>query len=113
MIYPIIHIYIDAACTKIDLNDLNSEMFIVYTIIISNLINLLLRYKEKIEELQNFSKEILGEPDELFKIRVEKEELFLYYIKENTKLQRKYQIIQKCQKTMLQNILKNLKAYMR
>lgn len=84
LIYPIILIYTDAVCTKVDLNDLNNEIFIVYMIIEYNLLKLLLKYKEKIEDLRKFSEKVLGEPDELFKIRVEKEqELFLYYTKEN------------------------------
>ena len=87
LIYPIILIYIDAVCTKLNLEELQNEICLICTIITFNLINILLKNENTIEEIKNFSKKIIGEPDKLFQIRTEKErELIMYYTKETTKL---------------------------
>lgn len=87
LIYPIILMYIDAVCTKLSLEELQNETCIIYTIITFNLINILLKNENKIEEIKNFSEKIIGEPDKLFRIRTEKErELIIYYTKESTEL---------------------------
>lgn len=84
LIYPVILIYADAVCTKINLKDFDSEIFIVYTITTVNLIYLLFKDKEEIYDLQNFSEKVLGEPDELFKIRIEKEKQIALQFAEDT-----------------------------
>lgn len=94
LIYPVILIYADAVCTKINLKDFDDEIFIVYTIITFNLINLLFKDKEKIYDLRNFSEKTLGEPDELFKIRIEKEKQIALQFAEDTDKQIKENNIQ-------------------
>ena len=74
-------LYIDAVCTKLNLEKLNNEIFLVSGIIFLNTINVLTILKSKIEDIKEYSKKILGEPDDLFKIRIEEEkELSTFFI---------------------------------
>jgi hypothetical protein len=66
-------IYRDAVCTKIELEQLDNEIFIRYTIITANLLSILFKDKNKINNIREFNAKILVEPDELFQIRIEKE----------------------------------------
>lgn len=81
LIYQIVLLYIDAVCTKLNLEKLNNEIFLVSGIIFLNTINVLTILKSKIEDIKEYSKKILGEPDDLFKIRIEEEkELSTFFI---------------------------------
>lgn len=81
LVYQIVLLYIDAVCTKLNLEKLNNEIFLVSGIIFLNTINVLTILKSKIEDIKEYSKKILGEPDDLFKIRIEKEkELSTFFI---------------------------------
>ena len=63
------------------LTKLNNEIFLVSGIIFLNTINVLTILKSKIEDIKEYSKKILGEPDDLFKIRIEEEkELSTFFI---------------------------------
>lgn len=73
LVYQIVLLYIDAVCTKLNLEKLNNEIFLVSGIIFLNTINVLTILKSKIEDIKEYSKKILGEPDDLFKIRIEEE----------------------------------------
>lgn len=73
LVYQIVLLYIDAVCTKLSLEKLNNEIFLVSGIIFLNTINVLTILKSKIEDIKEYSKKILGEPDDLFKIRIEEE----------------------------------------
>ena len=73
LVYQIVLLYIDAVCTKLNLEKLNNEIFLVSGIIFLNTINLLTILKSKIEDIKYYSEKILGEPDDLFKIRIEEE----------------------------------------
>lgn len=81
LVYQIVLLYIDAVCTKLNLEKLNNEIFLVSGIIFLNTINVLNILKSKIEDIKEYSKKILGEPDDLFKIRIEEEkELSTFFI---------------------------------
>lgn len=81
LVYQIVLLYIDAVCTKLNLEKLNNEIFLVSGIIFLNTINVLTILKSKIEDIKEYSKKILGEPDDLFKIRIEEEkELSTFFI---------------------------------
>ena len=91
LVYQIVLLYIDAVCTKLNLEKLNNEIFLVSGIIFLNTINVLTILKSKIEDIKDEitlsyynkddSKKILGEPDDLFKIRIEEEkELSTFFI---------------------------------
>ena len=87
LIYPIILVYMDAVCTKLNLKELIDEIVIIYTIITFNLLRILLKDKEKVARIKKFSEKILGKPDELFKIRIEKEqEVCDYYLKDSKEI---------------------------
>jgi len=87
LIYPIILVYMDAVCTKLNLKELIDEIVIIYTIITFNLLSILLKDKEKVAKIKKFSEKILGKPDELFKIRIEKEqEVCDYYLKDSKEI---------------------------
>ncbi|MBP3596224.1 MAG: hypothetical protein J6J60_02330 [Clostridia bacterium] len=66
LVYQIILVYIDAVCTKLKLEKLNNEIFLVSGIIFLNTINVLVILKSKIEDIKDYSEKILGEPDDLF-----------------------------------------------
>ena len=52
-----------------------------------NIMNILFKSKSKIEDIKKISEKILGQPDELFKIRIDKEkQITLQYAKETDKL---------------------------
>ena len=71
---------------SIKINRLNS-LLIIYTIITFNLLSILLKDKEKVAKIKKFSEKILGKPDELFKIRIEKEqEVCDYYLKDSKEI---------------------------
>ncbi len=81
LVYQIVLLYIDAVCTKLNLEKLNNEIFLVSGIIFFNTINVLTILKSKIEDIKEYSKKILGEPDDLFKIRIKEEkELSTFFI---------------------------------
>ena len=83
LVYQIILVYIDAVCTKLKLEKLNNEVFLVSGIIFLNTINVLVILKSKIEDIKDYSKKILGEPDDLFRIRIEEEkELSTFFIED-------------------------------
>ena len=83
LVYQIILVYIDAVCTKLKLGKLNNEVFLVSGIIFLNTINVLVILKSKIEDIKDYSKKILGEPDDLFRIRIEEEkELSTFFIED-------------------------------
>lgn len=83
LVYQIILVYIDAVCTKLKLEKLNNEIFLVSGIIFLNTINVLAILKSKIEDIKDYSEKILGEPDDLFKIRIEEEkELSTFFIED-------------------------------
>lgn len=83
LVYQIILVYIDAVCTKLKLEKLNNEIFLVSGIIFLNAINVLAILKSKIEDIKDYSEKILGEPDDLFKIRIEEEkELSTFFIED-------------------------------
>lgn len=83
LVYQIILVYIDAVCTKLKLEKLNNEIFLVSGIIFLNTMSVLTTLKSKIEDIKNYSKKILGEPDDLFKIRIEEEkELSTFFIED-------------------------------
>ena len=87
LVYPIILVYIDVVCTRLDLKELDTGNFVIYTIITINILNMLFKYKNKIEKIKKFSEKVLGETDELFQVRIEKEkELFNYYTKDSIDL---------------------------
>lgn len=73
LIYPMIVLYIDAICTKLNRFELDDEISFIYSIIIINMLNIFLKDNENIEKINKLSKEILGEPDRLFQIRIESE----------------------------------------
>ena len=59
----------------------------VSTNIIFKLMNILFESKSKIEDIKKISEKILGKPDELFKIRIDKEkQVALQYAKDTDKL---------------------------
>ncbi len=83
LVYQIILVYVDAVCTKLKLEELNSEIFLVSGIIFFNTMNVLAILKNKIEDIKDYSEKILGEPDDLFKIRIEEEkELSIFFIED-------------------------------
>lgn len=83
LVYQIILVYIDAVCTKLKLKKLNNEIFLVSGIIFLNTINVFAILKSKIEDIEDYSEKILGEPDDLFKIRIEEEkELSTFFIED-------------------------------
>lgn len=83
LVYQIVLLYIDAVCTKLNLEKLNNEIFLVSGIIFFNTINVLTILKSKIEDIKEYSKKILGEPDDLFRIRIEEEkELSTFFIED-------------------------------
>lgn len=83
LVYQIILVYIDAVCTKLKLEKLNNEIFLVSEIIFLNTINVFAISKSKIEDIKDYSEKILGEPDDLFKIRIEEEkELSTFFIED-------------------------------
>lgn len=87
LIYQIILLYTDVICTKLKLEKINNEIFMVSAIIMFNLMNILFKSKSKIEDIKKISEKILGQPDELFKIRIDKEkQITLQYAKETDKL---------------------------
>lgn len=68
---------------KIKLKKLNNEIFLVSGIIFLNTINVFAILKSKIEDIEDYSEKILGEPDDLFKIRIEEEkELSTFFIED-------------------------------
>lgn len=73
LIYPMIVLYIDATCTKLNRFELDDEISFIYGITVMNMLNILLKDKKNIEKINELSKEILGEPDSLFKVRIENE----------------------------------------
>lgn len=83
LVYQIILVYIDAVCTRLKLEKLNNEIFLVSGIIFLNTINVLTILKSKIGDIKDYSEKILGEPDDLFKIRIEEEkELSTFFIED-------------------------------
>ena len=87
LIYQIILLYTDVICTKLKLEKINNEIFMVSTNIIFKLMNILFESKSKIEDIKKKNKKILGKPDELFKIRIDKEkQVALQYAKDTDKL---------------------------
>lgn len=83
LVYQIILVYIDAVCTKLKLKKLNNETFLVSGIIFLNTINVFAILKSKIEDIEDYSEKILGEPDDLFRIRIEEEkELSTFFIED-------------------------------
>lgn len=83
LVYQIILVYIDAVCTRLKLEKLNNEIFLVSGIIFLNTINVLAILKSKIGDIKDYSEKILGEPDDLFKIRIEEEkELSTFFIED-------------------------------
>lgn len=87
LVYQIVFLYIDAVCTKLNLEKLNNEIFLVSGIIFLNTMNVLTTLKTKIEDIKNYSKKILGEPDDLFKIRIEEEKKLSTFFIEDIKTQ--------------------------
>ena len=69
------------------LEKLNNEIFLVSGIIFLNTMNVLTTLKTKIEDIKNYSKKILGEPDDLFKIRIEEEKKLSTFFIEDIKTQ--------------------------
>lgn len=87
LIYQIILLYTDVICTKLKLEKINNEIFMVSAIIMFNIMNILFQSKSKIEDIKKISEKILGQPDELFKVRIDKEkQITLQYAKETDKL---------------------------
>ena len=86
-VYQIILVYIDAVCTKLKLKKLNNETFLVSGIIFLNTINVFAILKSKIEDIEDYSEKILGEPDDLFKIRIEEEKELSTFFVEDIKTQ--------------------------
>ena len=83
LVYQIVLLYIDAVCTKLNLEKLNNEIFLVSSIIFLNTMNILAILKSKIEDIKDYSEKILGEPDDLFKIRIKEEkELSTFFIED-------------------------------
>lgn len=83
LVYQIILVYIDAVYTKLKLDELNNEIFLVSGIIFLNTMNVLTILKSKIEDIKDYSEKILGEPDDLFKIRIKEEkELSTFFIED-------------------------------
>lgn len=83
LVYQIVLLYIDAVCTKLNLEKLNNEIFLVSSIIFLNTMNVLAILKSKIEDIKDYSEKILGEPDDLFKIRIKEEkELSTFFIED-------------------------------
>ena len=87
LVYQIILVYIDAVCTKLKLKKLNNETFLVSGIIFLNTINVFAILKSKIEDIEDYSEKILGEPDDLFKIRIEEEKELSTFFVEDIKTQ--------------------------
>ena len=86
LLYPIILLYVDAVCTKLSEHELDESLLVIYSIITLNILNLILKYKSEIAMIKGLSKKILGEPDELFKIRIENEKnLYSYGIEDYKK----------------------------
>ncbi len=73
LLYPIILLYVDAVCTRLNEFELDEGISAVYSIITLNILNLILKHKIEINMINDVSKKILGEPDELLKIRIENE----------------------------------------
>ncbi|MBR0491295.1 MAG: hypothetical protein IJJ82_04520 [Clostridia bacterium] len=73
LIYSIILIYTDAVCTKIKFYKIADELFILNGILMPDMMSNLLNDKKNIENLSKFSKNIFGEPDDLFNIRIDSE----------------------------------------
>ena len=87
LVYQIILVYIDAVCTKLKLEKLNNEIFLASGIIFLNTINVFAILKSKIEDIKDYSEKILGEPDDLFKIRIEEEKELSTFFVEDIKTQ--------------------------
>lgn len=87
LVYQIILVYIDAVCTKLKLEKLNNEIFLASGIIFLNTINVFAILKSKIEDIKDYSEKILGEPDDLFKIRIEEEKELSTFFVEDIKMQ--------------------------
>lgn len=87
LVYQIILVYIDAVCTKLKLEKLNNEIFLASGIIFLNTINVFAILKSKIEDIKDYSEKILGEPDDLFKIRIEEEKELSNFFIEDIKTQ--------------------------
>lgn len=87
LVYQIILVYIDAVCTKLKLEKLNNEIFLVSGIIFLNTINVFAILKSKIEDIKDYSEKLLGEPDDLFKIRIEEEKKLSTFFIEDIKTQ--------------------------
>ena len=87
LVYQIILVYIDAVCTKLKLEKLNNEIFLASGIIFLNTINVFAILKSKIEDIEDYSEKILGEPDDLFKIRIEEEKELSTFFVEDIKMQ--------------------------
>ena len=87
LVYQIILVYIDAVCTKSKLKKLNNEIFLVSGIIFFNAINVFAILKSKIEDIEDYSEKILGEPDDLFRIRIEEEKELSTFFIEDIKMQ--------------------------
>jgi len=79
LIYPIIELYVDAVCTKLNKFELDESLLVIYSIITLSIFYLILKNKTAIAMIDDLSKKILGEPDGLLKIRLENEKVLYSY----------------------------------
>lgn len=79
LIYPIIELYVDAVCTKLNKFELDESLLVIYSIITLSIFYLILKNKTAIAMIDDLSKKILGEPEGLLKIRLENEKVLYSY----------------------------------
>ena len=107
LLYPIILLYVDAVCTRLNEFELDEGISAVYSIITLNILNLILKHKIEINMINDVSKKILGEPDELLKIRIENEKnLYSFGIEDYKNNIKNEQVLSKEFSRIINNYLK-------
>ena len=107
LLYPIILLYVDAVCTRLNEFELDEGISAVYSIITLNILNLILKHKIEINMINDVSKKILGEPDELLKIRIENEKnLYSFGIEDYKNNIKNEQVLSKEFSRIIDNYLK-------
>ena len=77
LIYPIILLYMDAICTKLDIKNTIEEMVLIYSITLLNILIILINYKDIVNEMNNFFKGKIDFSNQLLFNKIEKEKEFV------------------------------------
>lgn len=85
LVYPIILMYIDGVCNKLNLGNIAEENSITYATILLNFLLLLLNYREIIQEMNEFFKGTADFSDKLIIDKVKNEQEFARYCIEQIK----------------------------